>query len=120
MCISLRIVIGRLRATLLPACSVAMECLVSFDNGMAFLDTSLAFAHLRSKCHDHGSEVTAADHAEEDVRDRSGRSFVSAWLCRATVLCMDGFQLFLPDDFNEMGLCLLLLDTRQQSFVDSK
>src|SRR4051794_725828 len=97
-----------------------MECFVSFDNGMAFLATSLAFAHLRSKCHDHGGEVTATDHAEEDMRDRSGRSLVSAELGRATVLCVDSFQLFLLDDFDEMCLCLVLLDICQQSFVDSK
>ena len=70
-----------------------MECFVSLDDGMSFLDASLAFAHLQGKCHNHGRKMATTNHAEKDVRARGRRRSVSIRLSRATMFGMDGLQL---------------------------
>ena len=62
MSIALGIIVSRLRASLLSSRRVSVERLVSFDNSMTLLHTTLPFSDLGDKRYDHRCKVASANH----------------------------------------------------------
>ena len=102
-------VVGRLSASLLSPCGVAMKCLMGQNDCLTLFDARRSlFGDFGGQRDDHACEVAAANHAHEYRRtSHGGRKANTIGGVTGRLLRFDGAKLLLLEDFNDRR-CFLL------------